>query len=926
MTKWSHDHVLNALQALPDPVGSLVRAFPGRQASTEDEWLEKWFIRMVRSFTKGRGPDVKQIVASAVGDGDISALSKPPVQDEVRILSIRPSHFRGFRSPIAPIGLDADLIVLEGRNSSGKTSVSEAIEWVLTGHLSRRDSGQHGHPTELANCIANEFRPEKEETFVELGLKLNGTPTILRRVLRRDYSRVAADTPISEMFLDGKQLSSVEEADLLNRLFAGVHPILMQHNLRRFVHDEPNARRQYFERLLQIDELTALIEKAVIGPTRLKQITNPDGGTGLAALRALVAELERGPDGAALSGAVARLERVKAADLPTQLEKGLLKVSSTYFTKDVVSDAATLPQVREKLTEAQRLQRESRLPILASLSSARAHEIDAWQPIAGAMDALAGQVTKLQELTLAATALTSAQQEVSRIVAHLANKKLLDPSLAQNQICPLCEDPNLTLTPKRIAELGSWAPLASAVTEAQASLDNLRTRALEHLASLRRSLNSAIPDLPGKKDTDRQLKGAAQRVASLAADAITSAGLLGAGRTSARQAIEALELTLSSSPLQVAPITAESETLGAVLAPLSGALTHHRDVVTDLEEAVGTASRDDSTYRLRDKWLELAGLTAALAEDTAWEVAKQAAKSSLDSLREGLIALRSQIIEHARNTFSENMTSVWHLLRSDSGAQFSRIFVPEARGKGYKLEFELKAIISDGSTNPEVDALRVFSESQVNVVGLAAYITRARSLGHRLLIFDDPVQSMDEEHFRSFAGKLLAALLEEGFQILILTHNDTFARRVNEYHFQRDSYVTLKSRAGKRDGCQVEEGNRRVTERLKGAQKKASDGDLEGAWRLVRLAVERLYVLAYFKHTPGFDPEKWANMSAEDMWNQGADKVFEKAVPGCSRELKSILTMTVAGAHDKAATSETDLQNAVRYINTLLAPLRIGAG
>jgi hypothetical protein len=129
---------------------------------------------------------------------------------------------------------------------------------------------------------------------------VNGTPTTLRRILRQDYSRIAADAPLSDLYLDGKKLGSTEEAEVLDRLFAGVHPILMQHNLRRFVHDEPNARRQYFERLLQIDELTALIEKAVIGPVRLKQITNPDGGTGLAALRALAAELERAPEGAAL--------------------------------------------------------------------------------------------------------------------------------------------------------------------------------------------------------------------------------------------------------------------------------------------------------------------------------------------------------------------------------------------------------------------------------------------------------------------------------------------------------------------------------------------------------------------------------------------------------------------------------------------------
>jgi len=754
---------------------------------------------------------------------------------------------------------------------------------------------------------------------------VNGTSTILRRVLRKDYSRIASDVPLSDLYLDGRKLETAEEAELLDRFFAGVHPILMQHNLRRFVHDEPHARRQYFERLLQIDELTALIEKAVIGPARLKQILNPDGGAGLIALRALVAEVERAPGGSTLAAALRKLERVKASELPSQLEKGLLKVASTYFGKDT-SDAETLAQVRDKIADAQRIQRESRLPILATLTAARTHEIDAWEPTAEAVVTLSTAATDLQDLTTTAAALTVTQKEVSRIAVELAAKNLLNFSSSTDQTCPLCADDRNTLTVARLTELASWSPLASAISAAQTKVEQLSSDLAQQLLSLRNSLQSSIPDLPPKKEVDQQLRGANQRIILLAGDSVATANLLVTGRRSALRAIGELEQAITSSPFDPTLVGEASEMVGATIAPLAGALAQHRESVLGLEEAVGIASRDDSSYRLRDRWLDLAGLTTSLAEDAAWEHAKQAAKTSLDSLRDGLIALRSQIIEHARHVFSDDMTSVWHLLRSDSGAQFSRIFVPEARGKGYKLEFELKALISDGSTNPEVDALRVFSESQVNVVGLAAYITRARSLGHRLLIFDDPVQSMDEEHFRTFAGKLMTALLDQGFQVLVLTHSDMFARRLNEYHFHRDSYVTLEARAGKRHGCRIEEGNRRVTERLKNAEKKGSDGDLQGAWRLVRLALERLYTLAYLKNTPGFDPEKWANMSAEDMWNQGADKIFENAVPGCGSELKSILSMTAAGAHDKAATSETDLQNAVKYINKLLSPLRVGSG
>jgi hypothetical protein len=106
----------------------------------------------------------------------------------------------------------------------------------------------------------------------------------------------------------------------------------------------------------------------------------------------------------------------------------------------------------------------------------------------------------------------------------------------------------------------------------------------------------------------------------------------------------------------------------------------------------------------------------------------------------------------------------------------------------------------------------------------------------------------------------------------------------------------------------------------------AGDGDLQNAWRLVRVAVERLYTLAYARATPEFEPETWRNLTAEDMWNKGVGNLVEKTAPGSGNRLKEILLSTVAGAHDVNATSETDLIDAVKFLKGLLSPLRLGAG
>jgi hypothetical protein len=117
-----------------------------------------------------------------------------------------------------------------------------------------------------------------------------------------------------------------------------------------------------------------------------------------------------------------------------------------------------------------------------------------------------------------------------------------------------------------------------------------------------------------------------------------------------------------------------------------------------------------------------------------------------------------------------------------------------------------------------------------------------------------------------------------------------------------------------------------VEDRPQGRTIKAKEGDLANAWRLIRLAVERIYTLAYASHNENFGPDTWKDLSAESMWNQGVGDIVEKAVPGATRRLKEILNATIPGAHDKAANSETDVIEAAKDLAGLLTPLRLGGG
>jgi len=451
-----------------------------------------------------------------------------------------------------------------------------------------------------------------------------------------------------------------------------------------------------------------------------------------------------------------------------------------------------------------------------------------------------------------------------------------------------------------------------------------------HLGTLSNARNLLIPSPPSDADWDASLEGvtpfvleSATQFRQLTADMLTK---LEPFDLAAADLLVALDRVSDN----WAEIEQAKSGLDSLETGLSLVLDKAREYLAGfeaLEKAATSLVREDPDYNLRSLWLSTVDDLDVTVADIKWERAKAAAQAELTHIRDALIKARQTFLEERRLGFSTGIASIWGKLRSDRYSAFSSLTIPEPRGRGFPIEIEVKAVLDDGQQRREVDALRVFSESQVNVLGIAAFVTRSRLLGHRTLILDDPVQSMDEDHFKTFATDILQHLLDEGFQVVLLTHNDTFAREVSFACLDLDCYVTMEIRHSRRSGCQVDEGNRRVSERLRTARRKGEDGELKEAWICIRLSLERLYTVVYKKHgPPGFNPLSWLDQTAESMWNSGVAEIIEGIVPRSGVRLKEILDMALAGAHDKHPKGFTDLDNAIGDIRKLLGPLRVGDG
>lgn len=924
------DRYITALSVGDGILAQFVQCYPGSLAAQADSsWLDEWFFQRAQHFYQNpsdvtpRQADVPEALGNAI------SAAEGFIHNPFKILDIQPHFFRGFRALESPISLSDGLVVIDGPNSSGKTSLAEAFEWLFTGNLIRREIQGQGASRELENCICNQLRPDGELTWVEATLQTQSGETIrLRRVLGTDYGPASTSKPSSVLAVNGNELSSQDEIALLDTLALGLPPILMQHTLRLFVQSSPAQRRDYFERLLRLDELTFLVEQAVVGDASLPRFQRPGGGVSFAKWNALKEACTQRTSRSTMS----HLERSLPEDSAASLSSAILAVGKGEFL-DLLGATTTMDEAITLVRSKQRIERQESFPILEALRPLRAVDDQLNQ-------LLDPQQIKeqLEALCEAISSYEATQQGVNKISdAHLAISAAFDAleragvimSTEEAQTCPLCAyEISPTLTADRIGSIRSWAPAREAFSKMEAEILD-RAFALLQISSMITDVEPAlIPSNPTDELWEASLKTSPASISGPATELRSRTAKVTARLSALNTSCQALNDSLSSPQPNKIQISKTAEAIDVIIreAPnlILGA-NEYATAFTVLDNAVGALSSEDPAYNLRAVWLDVASDQANLLLDLSWELAKKKAQAELEVLRAALIRARQTILDARRNQFNDGMTEIWQTLREDRYSAFNRLFVPEPRGRGFPIEIEVKAILDDNVRQVEVDALRVFSESQVHALGIAAFLTRANLLGHRCIILDDPVQSMDEEHFLTFASHLLPHLLENGLQVILLTHNDLFSRDVSHVFANTENYTTLRIRHARRTGCQVEEGNRRAEERLKKAQALAEGGQLEDAWRLVRVAVERIYLCTMIKHGPReFDPRSWSSQTADYMWETGVGEIFQRYIPDIGDRPKEILQMAVAGAHDKAPRGQTDLIEAVSDLRRYMQALKLG--
>ena len=172
-----------------------------------------------------------------------------------RIAKLEIQGFRAFGAKRQTLVFSSGLAAVWGANSQGKTSLAEAIEFLLTGQIVRRALMASGQD-EFADALRNAHIAGDVPTFVEAEFVLpDGTARKVRRTLKADYGKKQDCELILE--IDGK--AAPESA--LQTLGIGLSqpplraPVLAQHTLGYLFLARPQERATYFKALLEVGDL-----------------------------------------------------------------------------------------------------------------------------------------------------------------------------------------------------------------------------------------------------------------------------------------------------------------------------------------------------------------------------------------------------------------------------------------------------------------------------------------------------------------------------------------------------------------------------------------------------------------------------------------------------------------------------------------------
>jgi DNA repair exonuclease SbcCD ATPase subunit len=660
----------------------------------------------------------------------------------MRLKSITIEGFRAFGSAVE-IALDADIIVLQGPNGVGKTSLLDAILWALAGRIARFED--RGSPVSI---YAREGLARVELTLTGDGGDLviiratDGSKSSVRlRYRGEDAEGAAAEQRLCNLLLPHLKDRAEAQAALGSVLTRGVY--LQQDLVRQFVEVDSAAER--FALVSEVTgagvvlELQQALEKS---RNQWSRSTNAVRREDLDPLRLRAAQIEeqlaRLSDGSPTESTDARQAsealHLRAVALLGQARLGIQEPPTTPATLDRLLKqlGAERARVERDLATASSLADELRAlagsdPLdQAGIDALTADEIRLAGELAIAEDAIEQEIKRLAaERELQVEAVDRANRMAT--LARLALKDLGDH-------CPVCEQVHdIEHTRRHLEALIAASSLAAAPLDDRLGPLNAARTDLNRQLEAVRAESRRLADRERERKTRRSLL--ASRLGDLNVDA---SGDVGAQLEKRREgAIAMLE--------QLGELVREGERLSLNVLRL-GELRRR-------DELAGEQATILARIALLTRQTEAQDRTHALAG------------SIIEGLRGASLAVTQRQIKLIEPLFQR----IYSRIDPHPTFRVTQITAGTERGKG-----QLNVGILDPDAGAKSrDAGPLLSSSQLNSYAVSLFLAMNLALPTLKLdvtILDDPLQTLDSLNLLGLVDVLRRFRAHR--QIIVSTHED----------------------------------------------------------------------------------------------------------------------------------------------------------
>lgn len=654
----------------------------------------------------------------------------------MRLRSITISGFRGFAGA-ETIDLDADAVIVSGANGRGKTSMFDAILWVLTGSVQRLQVD--------ASDVVSRYSPSGEAR-VQLELDDDGAPvTVVRRSDGQSHLSVSsseetfrgttAENALIDLLWPEARAASEPNDALTRSLTRAMY--LQQDVVRQFIEaDDEQARFEIIGELVGVGRVTELQRQLETSRNAWSRATNRLEDE-LRPLRDQIATLEE------------RLRRLGASDAPSFDQKGYTswvdEVGRTVRPEALpgASDAVSTDSALAALQVVQR----SNDRRLASLQRLRTHlgtpppeavDTDALRAQVHASEAIVAEASKqLQGAQEAAAAALRRQTEIRdqaeslRALARLALRHLAER-------CPICsQEYDEQATRDRLQSLisraddtdpeeASTGPQSAAaqleVARRQLAADEAALRAGERAETVRATWDSTLASL------------ASEAGLAPSADLATEVNQARAALQQTNDRLRSLGRTGEQLALQLARMAEQDQRAG---------------IETQL-----TAHRSDLAGREADRDSRMA--TGGLA----------------NSLLEGLRSASTGIVAEELARIDPLLQRIYASVEPHPSFRVARFLTSISRGHGRVWT----TVVDEAADKVEREPSTVLSSSQLNVLAVSTFLAlnlAIETLPLQIVVLDDPLQSLDTVNLLGLADLLRRVRVSR--QVLVSTHDERLA-------------------------------------------------------------------------------------------------------------------------------------------------------